>query len=298
MWREQGAHLAGFPVGPRGGLRRPCRAPVCGLIAWSLLVCGPAATAADLEFHFADRFDDAEQAKLKAWVTRVADATEQLAGPFGFPIHVHFERTGSSEPVPWARTLRGHRQGIRFYVDPGHSAEAFMKDWTAPHEFSHLLLPYLGSRNAWFAEGFASFMQYQVMHSMGVLDAAEAARRYRERLQRAERAYTRHGETFVAAAPRLHAERKYPTLYWGGAVFFFRLDARLRADADTGLLDLLRDYVACCRRNRAELLALIRDFDRLLGANQCADELAAFAAERGFPEYDHLEPGIVGGPGR
>ena len=251
------------------------------------------ASAADLEFHFADRFDPAEREKLTAWVSTVADATEELAGPFGFPIDVHFERTRSSQPVPWARTLRGRRQGIRFYVDPSHPAEAFLSDWTAPHEFSHLLLPYLGSRYAWFAEGFASFMQYQVMHAMGVLDPADAARRYRERLQRAERAYTRHGETFVAAAPRLRAERKYPTLYWGGAVFFFRLDARLRADADLGLLDLLRDYVACCRRNRADLTALIGDLDRLLGANQCADELAAFAAERGFPEYHDLEPGIL-----
>ncbi len=278
-------------------MRRPRRAPLGGLIALSLLFCGPVAAAADLEFHFADRFDDAERAKLTAWVTRVAEATEQLAGPFGFPIHVHFEHSRSSEPVPWARTLRGRRQGIRFYVDPGHPMGAFMSDWTAPHEFSHLLLPYLGSRNTWFAEGFASFMQYQVMHAMGVLDAADAARRYRERLQRAERAYARHGERFVDAAPRLRAERKYPTLYWGGAVFFFRLEARLRAETDTGLLDLLRDYVACCRRNRAGLAELMRDFDRLLGANQCADELAAFAAGRGFPEYEHLEPGIVARPG-
>jgi len=291
-------------VGPRRrlgrsdaqGLRRSFAITITLAVAFAFLFsfCGPSAAAADLEFHFADRFDAAERAKLTAWVGRVADATEELVGPFGFPIHVHFERTRSSQPVPWARTLRGPRQGIRFYVDPSHPAEAFLGDWTAPHEFSHLLLPYLGSRHAWFAEGFASFMQYQVMHVMGVLDAADAARRYRERLQRAERAYTRHGETFVAAAPRLRAERKYPTLYWGGAVFFFRLDARLRADADLGLLELLREYVACCRRNRADLTALMRDFDRLLGANQCADELAAFAAERGFPDYDDLEPGILG----
>lgn len=249
--------------------------------------------AGGTDLRFDDRFSEDERRKLATWIDEVVAGVERLVGPFPFPVRVQFERTRSVEPVPWARTLRGRVQGIRFHVDPRHPLDDFRSDWTAPHEFSHLILPYLGSRHAWFAEGFASFMQYQVMHAMGVLDAKEAARRYRVRLDRAQRAYAWPGQTFVDAAPRLRAERKYPTLYWGGAVFFFRLEERLSAETSAGLIDVLREYLACCRRPRADLPELITALDELLGSDQCADALAAFASARGFPKYDDLAPGIA-----
>ena len=53
-----------------------------------------------------------------------------------------------------------------------------MNDWTAPHEMSHLAIPYIGEKEVWFAEGFASFMQYQVMMEMGVMTKVLADRAY------------------------------------------------------------------------------------------------------------------------
>jgi len=43
---------------------------------------------------------------------------------------------------------------------------------------SHLAIPYVGEKEVWFAEGFASFMQYQVMMEMGVMTKVLADRAY------------------------------------------------------------------------------------------------------------------------
>src|SRR5690606_12588924 len=108
------------------------------------------------------------------------------------------------------RRWRG--QHVHFHVDPRHPPEAFRGDWTAPHELSHLILPYLGRPAAWFAEGFASYMQYQVMIAMGLLSEAEAGERYRERIGRAAERYRYPEISFVEAAPRLHDDRQYPVM--------------------------------------------------------------------------------------
>ena len=161
----------------------------------SLCVCATLAGAApsvcaELTFEWVDEFTADEQAKLTAWVREVHGAVERIVGPLPVDVRTYMHRRdGAREPVPWARTQRYRGQGVHFHVDPAYSLDAFRHDWTAPHELSHLILPYVGARHAWFAEGFASHMQYRVMQAMGVLSGTEAERRYRRKLESAERNY-------------------------------------------------------------------------------------------------------------
>jgi len=69
---------------------------------------------------------------------------------------VHFHRRDAGA---LGHTRRSRRQSVHFYVDPQFSYDALRRDWTASHELSHLVLPYLGAEHIWFAEGFASDMQ-------------------------------------------------------------------------------------------------------------------------------------------
>ena len=247
----------------------------------------PAPSLADLELTWRDPFSSDEQAKLRSWVEEIHAAVQRLVGDFPMEVQVHMHRRdGAREPVPWANTQRWRGQGVHFHVDPTFDLEAFRRDWTAPHELAHLILPYLGRRHAWFSEGFASHMQYPVMQAVGVLSADEARRRYRDNLERAARTYAYPRESFAEAAPKLRANRQYRVMYWGGAAYFQQVDLALR-QSGSSLTEVLRGYLRCCRRDRDDLASLLAELDRLSESSEFTDHYQRFASEPGFPR---LEP--------
>jgi len=256
----------------------------------AVLIYCQSAVGAELRYVWEDHFSSAERERLVAWIEETAGAVETLVGAYPMDVRVYFHRLdGSREPVPWANTQRNRSQGVHFHVNPDFPLPAFRADWTAPHELAHLMLPYVGRRYAWFAEGFASYMQYQVMRTMGVLSPAAAERRYRDNLRRAERDYAYPDRPFVDAAPRLRAEGRYPVMYWGGAAYFGQVDAAL-ARRGSSLVAVVRGYMACCRRNRADLAALIAELDRVSGTTVFSEVLTRFRGTPGFPEYRGQHP--------
>jgi len=118
-----------------------------------------------VKWKWEDKFSQTEQDSLKLWINTTMKGIEDLVGAYPFEISIYFHKSKSTrEPVLWAHTVRGEEQAVHFYVNPTYfSYQDFISDWTAPHEISHLILPFLGKQNSWFAEGFASYMQYRVM---------------------------------------------------------------------------------------------------------------------------------------
>ena len=140
-----------------------------------------------------------------------------LVGPLSIPIRVEVHRqANASEPVPWAQTVRRRPQGIRLYVDPTFDDAALLDDWTVAHELSHLILPYLGRSEAWFSEGFASFMQFRVLEAMGRIDDGHAQQLIDRRIDRARADPLIASTPFAHAGSKLRGAGRYPTLYWGG----------------------------------------------------------------------------------
>jgi len=235
-------------------------------------------------------FTSTEQARLTTWLNESIQGLESLVGPIPFDIHIYlYRRDGAREPVPWANTRRGGRQGVNFHVDPTFDLAAFRRDWTAAHELSHLVLPYLGEKDAWFAEGFASYMQYQVMMATRVLTSAQASERYLERLNRARSRYPFHDQPFADAAPLLRQARAYPVMYWGGAAYFLQVDAALKQQADTSLIAVLARYLSCCRKDRKNLDTLVATLDTLSNSTVFTTHLQRFRTEPGFPSFAMLE---------
>ena len=279
-----------IPVVRRRGNSRRLRRPVAiGLLLLACLTHYPA--AATLRFHWEDHFSQSEQNKLTAWLTETQNALEELVGELPFTVHVFLNRASAGEPVPWAHTERSAIQGVHFHVDPSYSLESFREDWTAPHELSHLIIPYVGRQHSWFAEGFASYMQYQVMHQMGVLSDTAMRKRYARNLAKAERRYQHDSQPFSQAAPRLRAERNYPTMYWGGASLFLQADDALMQKGEPGLVAALKAYVGCCRLQSQNLAQLVATLDKLCGGNELSQLLKQFQTRPGFPKHDNMDMG-------
>jgi len=188
-----------------------------------------------IEWHWEDDFSTMEQDKVVDWLNSVTGAVESTLGVYPFTLHFYIHRRkGSSEPVPWASTRRHYVQGVDFYIDPSFSLQAFLDDWTAPHEISHLSIPYLGRDQSWFAEGFASYMQYQIMQKLGICSEQQVGEIYAEKIERVRPYYDRD-QDFVKVA---HG-RKF-----------------------TGFI---KEYLHCCRLRDESFEELIESWDRLLG---------------------------------
>ena len=245
----------------------------------------PTNTYSELIWHWESKFSEKEKQKLQTWITRVHDAITKRFGQYPFPIHIYFHKARwASEPVPWANTVRTAKQGVHFHVDSDASLGELLNDWTASHELSHLLIPYLGRSNMWFAEGFASYMQYKIMVDTGVLHQKQKWRKYASHLKKAEARYTYDRLPFLIASKQLAAERNFPTLYWGGAAYFINAEYQLLVegiDIDT----LLKKYLSCCRLKTRNLEDLISSFDALAQSPTFQSNYLFIEKALGFPEY-------------
>jgi len=260
-----------------------------------ILVCifSISSVSAKAQLCWDAEFNRADKEKLTRWIEETHGALEALIGALPFDMQIYMHRRRSTEPVPWAHTERSGVQGVHFHVDPSFSLQEFLKDWTAPHEMSHLVLPYLGRADSWFAEGFATYMQYQVMRKMGVLSGAAMKKRYLRNFKRAEQRFTDASRPFAHAAPRLRSAGDYPTMYWGGAAYFLQVNDVLMTHHKTSIVSVMKDYVACCRRDRSGLDELVVELDSVTDADRFTTSLARFRAEPGFPEYLPMIPNAI-----
>ena len=236
------------------------------------------------KWHWEDRFSQKEQNGLTAWVRHAETGLTSLFGPLSFDYRVFFHRREShEEPVPWANTWKNEARDVHFYVAMSHSMDAFMDDWTAPHELAHLIFPYLGDRGRWFAEGIASYLEYQVMYANGTISWDEAMANYRDRFHHAHKQGP-YDLSIVQLSPVVNEYRSYVRLYWGGACYFMRADKRLFEEKGIRLNDVIREYMNCCsRRNGTSIKRLIRQFDVISGSTIFTETLHV-VQQAGFPK--------------
>lgn len=244
-------------------------------------------------WHWEDVFTETEQEKLEYWVESTYEGVERYAGSLPFDVHIHLHRRdNASEPVPWANTRRSGRQALHFHVDTRYPLQDYLDDWTAAHEFSHLLFPYLGRKNMWFAEGFASYLQHSVMVEMGMLAPEEAQKRRDRKMRAAQSKLSPMPEPLPDSVSELRKRGSYPTIYWGGAVYFERVDAALQGEGSS-LQDVLRAFLRCCRMQRRSLEELTAVLDEVGNTDVFTAELAMMRKTRGVPQRPsvHTAPG-------
>jgi hypothetical protein len=226
------------------------------------------------EIHGFKRFSAPDKAKLTQWVKVGVNATRDTLGVYPSRLIFHLVPKKSNQPVPWAYTRRDNPQRIYLHVDSRFQQEKFIRDWTIYHEISHLALPYLGGNYAWLAEGFASFMQFQVMENAEILEGS-LEQKYQNKI-------APHLKWFnsdlppASIAKRLMSQKHYPAAYWGSAYFFILADKALSEKHHTRLSKLISQYQLCCNEQYASAEQVMNDLDGLLGAPVFTELLASF----------------------
>lgn len=243
-----------------------------------------------LVYHFEDEFNEAEQVKLTNWIDQIYTATQKTLGVYPFDVHIHFyASTGSASPVSFGFARRNAgTSAVTFYVNPSASSDDLLGDWVAPHELSHLSIPFFGKSCKWFTEGYATFFSRQIMMDMGYYSQASFDSTYLSGIQIAAKVYDSDERTFIERSNELLDNHHYSSMYWGSASFLFTIDKKLRANQNRRFVDIIKEYQVCCRLSDITLRDVIQSFDELIGEPWCSELMVVYrnkSANDALSEY-------------
>jgi len=175
---------------------------------------------------------------------------------------------GTGDAVPFARILRRGGSAAQFFVNQLAPLESYLTDWTATHEFSHLLLPYVHQSDAWLSEGIASYYQNVLRARAGTLTEETAWRKLHEGFARGRRDDYRDT---LAESVHYRGPNMIMRMYWSGAAIALLADVELRErSGGTQSLDtVLEQLQRCCLPSSRtwSAMELFDTLDELAGGN-------------------------------
>ncbi len=231
-----------------------------------------------------------ESDRLASWIRESADSVASVTGHFPQPEPqiLVIVLGPQPQPVPWAHVIRGGGVAVELFVDGTRPLASLREDWTATHELSHLLLPYVSSRDRWLSEGLASYYQNVLRARDGRLDAAAAWEQLESGFGRGRQATTGGSLASATRAGRDATMR----VYWSGAAILLKADAQLRAlsggarSLDTALAGLHECCLDPARSWRAaDLLARL---DELTGYDVFGELYRTHVPDEAFPDLSEV----------
>jgi hypothetical protein len=256
-----------------------------------------------LRFAVLEGADAAQRAKLRGWIERVSQAVLSAYGRLPLPevqvvaipvgqlgVAARAGRAMNPEAVHFGQSIRGEGNALELLVDPSRPAEEFADDWTAVHELSHLMHPYLGDRGAWLAEGLATYYQNVLRARSGMLTPAQAWDRLYEGFKRGAQAQS--DESLDEVAQNMHRSHAFQRVYWAGAAFWLTVDRDLRRETH-GAMNLetaLSRFRDCClpayRQWQPE--DFVARLDALARSAVFGKRYREFSQMRRFPDWEKL----------
>ena len=190
--------------------------------------------------------DRLDERKIGQWLSITAGDVAEVGGQFPNPhaqiVVVDVGNVGGDSPIPFGHVIRNGEEVVRFFVDGRRSLQAFVDDWTATHEFAHLLLPYIRGDQKWLSEGFASYYQNVLLARRDAYSEQEVWQRLVARFASARN--TRRAPSLNDAHRRDFWDMRM-LIYWSGAALALMADVELRQkgmDLDT----VLGRFAECC----------------------------------------------------
>ncbi|MBT8077381.1 MAG: hypothetical protein KJO31_02340 [Gammaproteobacteria bacterium] len=190
-----------------------------------------------------------DRGAISNWVRATATDVSLVYGRFPNPspqvVVIPVDSTRSSSAVPFGRVIRDGGETVELLVNVAAPPDAFFSDWTATHEFSHLMLPYIGGRHRWVAEGFAQYYQNVLLARAGAYDQQHAWQKLHEGFERGRRSRPEMSPNEAADG---RARNGLMKIYWSGAALALiaDVDLRERSDGRETLDKVLDRFQDCC----------------------------------------------------
>lgn len=193
--------------------------------------------------------NDAIMEWVQATATDVSLAYGYYPNPSPQVLVIPVSSRRSSSPVPFGRVVRDGGETVELFVNPKEPQAEFLDDWTATHEFSHLMHPYLEGDYRWITEGLAQYYQNILLTRAGAYDEARAWQKIYTGLKRGRDARPDLSPN-EAAAGRVRSGRM--KVYWSGAAIALMADVTLRerSDGEETLDTVLQRFHECCLPSR------------------------------------------------
>lgn len=278
------------------------RSPALLLISTAALALSADATVrspgiqvpgATLDFEIRGSVDQENADKLQRWVQQSAAQIVLAYGRFPVPaprvvvIPSETSPWGGDSPVPFGRVTRSGGETVELYVDVERPLAELSSDWTATHEFSHLLLPRISWRQKWISEGFASYYQNVLMARAGNYTMDQAIGKLTQGFGRGRES---RPELSMNEAAQEGVRRARYKIYWSGAAIALLADVGLRErSGGSESLDLVLDrFQRCClpSQRRWSGPELFAKFDSLIEVPIFMPLYHQYADTAGFPDFE------------
>ena len=195
----------------------------------------------------------------------------------------------SDSPVPFGRVLRDGGETVELFINERRPIEDFYDDWTATHEFSHLMLPFIRASHRWISEGFAQYYQNVLLTRAGQYDEQRAWQKLYDGFERGRNS---RPELSPNEAARQGVGAATMKIYWSGAIIALMADVELRKRSGSreSLDSALGQLQLCCLPSARSWSGteLFEALDSFVEEPVFMPLYRKYADESGFPVFESI----------
>ncbi len=227
---------------------------------------------------------------IAAWIADTAATINLAYGRFPNPAPTVIvipvgDSARRKDAVTFGRVIRDGGESIELFINEASPLEDFAGNWTATHEFTHLMLPYVERKHRWISEGFAQYYQNVLLARSGHYSEQQAWEKILDGLERGRQSVPALSPNAAALADTSAARMK---VYWSGAALALMADLELRRrSAGRESLDTVLDRLqACCLPSAHSWSGpeLLHKMDTLISEPVFMPIYRQFADTDGFPD--------------